>query len=271
MIDLSVITINWNDAKGLARTRESLKHLISNDFQFEWIVIDGASVDNSLAEAKIRVEGASKIVVKSESDDGIYFAMNKGIALSSGKYSIFMNSGDCFLVGACDLLDSFFKDGYGSIDVKVFGVRSLSGDQIVDTRKFSSPKQLRKSPAVPHQSTLIRTEALVASGGYNLDYRLLSDYDLFCRFFCNGKIFDYTDKRELAIFEQGGSSSVAKNQLLVAREAFAIQRKYFKRINIMYGFSLGVKYLLLRSKLLGRLERIIRVFFFGGDKSDLKN
>ena len=262
MIDLSVITINLNDAEGLARTRESLDYLTSNAFQFEWVVVDGASIDNSITEAKKVVKGASKVVVKSEPDDGIYYAMNNGLALSHGEYSIFMNSGDCFLTGASDLLDEFFKGEHASIDVKVFGILSMSGDHVVETRKFSSPKQLMELPAVPHQSTLIRTEALIVSGGYSLDYRLLSDYDLFCRFFCEGKIFDYTDKRELATFEQGGSSSVAKNQLLVAREAFAIQRKYFGRINIRYGLSLIVKYLLLQSKLLRRLEQMIRIYFF---------
>lgn len=88
----SIITINYNNRDGLRKTIETIVNQTCVDFEF--IVIDGGSVDGSLEVIK---EYADKIDYwVSESDNGTYDAMNKGIARSSGEYLNFMNSGDCF-------------------------------------------------------------------------------------------------------------------------------------------------------------------------------
>ena len=87
---LSVITINMNNRKGLERTIKSVVCQIFADF--EYIVIDGASVDGS---ADVIREYADKIHYWiSEPDTGIYNAMNKGILQAKGDYCLFLNSGD---------------------------------------------------------------------------------------------------------------------------------------------------------------------------------
>ena len=89
---LSVITICYNDRNGLLKTLESVKSQSSHDFQY--IVIDGASKDGS---ADLLTEYASVIDYSvSESDKGIYNAMNKGIREAKGEYCLFMNAGDTF-------------------------------------------------------------------------------------------------------------------------------------------------------------------------------
>ncbi len=111
---LTIITINYNNASGLRKTMESVLNQTSQDF--EYIVIDGGSTDDSLKlikeYARIRTpsinEGSKAFIpclwrstpegieggFLSESDNGIYHAMNKGIRLSRGKYLHFLNSGD---------------------------------------------------------------------------------------------------------------------------------------------------------------------------------
>ncbi|MDP4270050.1 MAG: glycosyltransferase family 2 protein [Bacteroidota bacterium] len=87
---LSVITVNLNNAHGLQKT---ILSIISQTFQnFEYIIIDGGSVDDSLKIIKQYPDNISKWV--SEPDDGIYNAMNKGIRLAQGDYLLFLNSGD---------------------------------------------------------------------------------------------------------------------------------------------------------------------------------
>ena len=87
---LSIITINYNNAIGLEKT---IKSLIEQSYQeYEYIVIDGASDDDSKA---VILKNQSHISTWcSEKDTGVYNAMNKGILRSTGEYLLFLNSGD---------------------------------------------------------------------------------------------------------------------------------------------------------------------------------
>lgn len=90
MLKLSIITINLNNATGLRKTIESV---VSQTFQnIEFLVIDGGSMDGSVEVIKEFADKISWWV--SETDSGIYNAMNKGILKSTGEYCQFLNSGD---------------------------------------------------------------------------------------------------------------------------------------------------------------------------------
>ena len=104
MTQLSIITINKNDAKGLEKTLESIwKKQSFKDF--EHIIIDGASTDNSINIIKKYASHLSYWV--SEPDKGIYNAMNKGIIKAKGNYLLFLNSGDWL---ENDILARVFKE-----------------------------------------------------------------------------------------------------------------------------------------------------------------
>jgi len=90
MNKLTIITINRNNAAGLRKTIESVVN--QTHANFEYIVIDGASTDESV---NIIEEYAHKIDYwVSEPDKGIYNAMNKGICMANGDYIQILNSGD---------------------------------------------------------------------------------------------------------------------------------------------------------------------------------
>jgi len=90
---LSIITINLNNAVGLQKTLESVIRQTSLDF--EYIVIDGGSIDGSIEI--IKKYDANISYWTSEPDKGIYSAMNKGIKVAKGEYLQFLNSGDYLL------------------------------------------------------------------------------------------------------------------------------------------------------------------------------
>ena len=91
---LSIVTINYNNLEGLKRTIDSVISQSYDDFEF--ILIDGLSVDGSLEYIQqINFSKLSHVI--SEKDSGIYEAMNKGLRLSCGEYIQFLNSGDLLL------------------------------------------------------------------------------------------------------------------------------------------------------------------------------
>lgn len=90
---LSIITINRNNAAGLEKTMRSVAAQTFGDF--EYVVIDGASTDKSVEVIRsFEASFGGRLKWISESDKGIYNAMNKGIGMASGDYLQFLNSGD---------------------------------------------------------------------------------------------------------------------------------------------------------------------------------
>ena len=90
MMRLSIITICYNNSEGLERTIRSIESQTCKDF--EYIVVDGASQDQSVEVIHAHESCISKWI--SEPDTGIYNAMNKGVKMASGEYCLFINSGD---------------------------------------------------------------------------------------------------------------------------------------------------------------------------------
>ena len=86
---ISVITITYNAAGVITPTLESLNNQTFRDF--EHLVIDGASKDRTL-QVIDRLSTSS--IVYSEPDNGLYDAMNKGLARAQGRYMLFLNAGD---------------------------------------------------------------------------------------------------------------------------------------------------------------------------------
>ena len=113
---LSIITINYNDAIGLQKTLNST--LMQTCTDFEHVIVDGASPDNSVEVIEKYAAEASakgiKVTWISEKDKGIYNAMNKGIKMASGDYIQILNSGDCLAA------DTVVADMYSALKEKEY-------------------------------------------------------------------------------------------------------------------------------------------------------
>ena len=105
---LSIITVTWNAASVIVPTLESVRQQSWHDF--EHIIVDGASTDDTLA--LVHAHGLERTRILSERDKGLYDAMNKGIGLARGRYLMFLNAGDalahpdalaCIALCACRL------------------------------------------------------------------------------------------------------------------------------------------------------------------------
>lgn len=170
---LSVITVVYNNAKDIERTILSVLNQTYSGIQY--LIVDGGSSDGTLEIIK-KYAGRIHTLV-SEKDNGIYDAMNKGLALATGDYVLFMNSGD--EIYAPDTVEKIFGSSpdadiyYGETEMYDENWNSLG------RRRHNVPEKLtaqsfRYGMCVSHQAIYIRRSLTVP---YDLQYRLSADID----------------------------------------------------------------------------------------------
>ena len=171
-IKISIITVCYNDCEGLRRTMDSVAQQTAvRGADYEYIVIDGGSTDGSAELLKSRSDEVDALV--SEPDQGIYYAMNKGIALAHGTFCNFMNAGDTF---AADNTVARVVERLADKDYYIGHQLNLPPH-----KKFiKAPKQITATQlaakALSHQATFIRTSLLKARP-YQVEYHILADWE----------------------------------------------------------------------------------------------
>lgn len=170
---LSVITIVFNNVDAIERTMLSV---LNQTFPaIEYIIIDGASTDGTKERIEKYRDRLAHFV--SEPDKGLYDAMNKGLALASGDYVLFMNSGDELY--APDTVASVFATApaadiyYG--ETEMFNEHWHSLGQ----RRHQAPENLnwksfKYGMNVSHQAIYIKRSL---TEPYDLRYRYSADID----------------------------------------------------------------------------------------------
>lgn len=169
---VSVITVVYNGANTLERT---IKSILSQTYPFvEFIVVDGASNDGTLDLIENYASGISKWI--SEPDSGLYDAMNKGLAMASGDFVWFINSGD--EIAGPDVLESIFS---GNTDADIFYGETIvvnNEGKVLGNRRLKPPanltwKHFKRGMLVSHQSVIIRKSIC---DNYDTRFRFSSDY-----------------------------------------------------------------------------------------------
>lgn len=172
---LSIITINYNNAQGLQRTFDSVRRQTFADY--EHIIIDGASTDGSIEEIrKYENETNAKVVVVSEPDQGIYNAMNKGIAQASGEYLNFLNSGDCYYEASS--LEKIFSKTFAVDCLIGIAIYIYNNHEVVfcDASSGNYDYEFFMKGSLPHQAMFIKKTVFERFGGYDESLRIVSDW-----------------------------------------------------------------------------------------------
>lgn len=249
---VSVVTINFNDAKGLEKTISSVVSQTYNDF--EYIVIDGGSTDESVNVIEENQQKISYWV--SEKDKGIYNAMNKGIVKATGEYILFLNSGD-YLVNN-RVLENVVNELRDNVDFVSGNLEYYLSDNILFTRVH--PNKLTftylVSKTISHPSTFIRRVMFEKFGLYNEDLKIVSDWEFF--FKClglNGTTFKSINTT-ITHFDMNGISSSNGDKVNAEKEL--VYKKYlpyiFNNEDDLYIFE-KFKYRDNRIKMIQKLER----------------
>ena len=170
----SIITVTWNAASVIEPTLRSVQRQTSSDY--EMLIIDGASNDDTLSI--VHRASIASLRVFSEPDNGLYDAMNKGIAQARGRYLIFLNAGDAFADDTVlARLAMLATDNPGVI----YGQTQLVDAQgnVVGKRHLTAPEHLTAGSFVNgmlvcHQAFVARRDLVPQ---YDLQYRFSADYD----------------------------------------------------------------------------------------------
>ncbi|MDQ2719737.1 MAG: glycosyltransferase [Bacteroidota bacterium] len=199
---LSIITVNYNNLAGLQKTMESVSAQAFTDF--EYIVVDGGSADGSKAYIE---EHAGKLSYwASEKDEGIYHAMNKGIAKANGEYLLFLNSGDYFYTPE-SISKLFEHSHHEDIIYGILMVNEEDGKQWI----LDYPSELSFGyfyrHSLPHQSTLINADLFKTIGLYNEKLKIAADWEFFMKAICmHNATYKYVNEI-ITVFSMGGVST----------------------------------------------------------------
>jgi glycosyltransferase involved in cell wall biosynthesis len=232
---LSVITIVYNNVRDIERT---LLSVVNQTYpNIEYIVVDGASTDGTLELLKKYESKLSKLIT--EKDQGIYDAMNKGLALATGEYVLFMNSGD--EIYAPDTVEKIFATEpdadiyYGETEMFDEHWQSLGRRRHQVPDRFTW-KSFRFGMSVSHQAIYIKRSL---TEPYDLHYQLSSDIDWVIKCAKKSKkikrVEDYVAK-----YLVGGMSKKRHRQSL--KERFQIFSKHYGLVpNLVNHLIIAVK------------------------------
>ena len=195
----SIITVCFNSLAQLPSTVQSLRCQLAGG-PFEWVVVDGASTDGSVAW----LAGQQPDQFFSGPDSGIYDAMNKASALARGQWLFFLNAGDAFADPQvlADVAQAIAAQPQADI---VFGDVLYVGAGGVRRKRFHwvTPRRLLFGDLC-HQAVFVRRSLFQRIGPFDASLRWNADFDWFIRAVRAGARLHYLH-RDIARFDDAGA------------------------------------------------------------------
>lgn len=234
---LSIITVSRNSEATIERAIESVLNQTYDNI--EYIIIDGNSTDRTNELIEQYDDRLSAYI--NEPDDGIFFAMNKGVKQATGDFIYFLNSDDFFVDNrVLEDVARFIRDVpdceliYGNIEA-----RDNKGNNWLLTSP--PPEEILKtlvSGAMHHQATFASKQVFTKVGLFEEKFNSVGDYEWWLRVASEPKINKKYFNRTIASYFVGGKSSnieMALNEMFeVQNNAEIYQSDYWlhKRISI---------------------------------------
>lgn len=246
---ISVITVTFNSAETIVDTVESVLGQTHPDV--EYLIVDGASMDATLDKLEPYRDRLAGLL--SEPDQGMYDAMNKGIAQAKGDVVAILNSDDVYAdaevlakVAACfetSAADCVYGDLlYVSPDLK----RTVRNWRSGPWRAGA----FRRGWHPPHPSFFVKRSAYVGSGCYRKELRIAADYECMLRLLeKEGRSCAYLPEVLVRMRTGGESNRSLRNILRANRECFRAWR--------MQGYSTRVAAWAICRKPLSKLRQFI--------------
>lgn len=175
---VTIITPCYNSEKTIRKTIESV---LNQTYQeLEYLVIDGASTDKTLEIVKSYESAfAGRMHIYSEKDEGIYYAMNKGIRLAKGELIGIVNSDDYYEPDAVEkMAEKRTKNPYQILYGFERILKEGQETQIVLHHHSNLPNQM-----ITHPTCFVTKKLYEEKGVFCTDYRYSADYEFMLRMY----------------------------------------------------------------------------------------
>jgi len=216
---VSIITATYNSALTIASTLKSLKGQTYHNI--EYIIIDGASKDNTLDF--INEHSALVTTMISESDKGIYDALNKGIHAATGDVVGFLHSDDLFAYpnAVKDIVATFKEYDCDAIYADLEYVSKDDTDNVIRLWK-SGPyyrAKLKNGWMPPHPTFYMKRDLYKKHGLFDLSFNIAADYDSLLRYLWANEVeMSYLPKVVIKMRVGGASNRSLKNIIHKTKE-----------------------------------------------------
>lgn len=213
---VSIITVTYNSEAFLEQT---IRSVIDQTYKnIEYIIIDGASTDNTLsiiAQYKNNIQH-----LLSEKDNGIYDALNKGIAMATGDIIGILHSDDFYTSNTVieKIVAKITTDKSDAVYADLYYVDKNNTDKI--TRKWHSGNYSHGAFVTgwmpPHPTFFVKKEVYKNYGAFNLNFKTSADYELMLRLIHKHQIkLSYLNEFIIKM-RVGGQSNVSVNNRVIA-------------------------------------------------------
>lgn len=243
---VSIITITYNAEKWIETTMRSVLSQTNTDY--EYLIIDGASKDNTVAIARqLEPDFRGRLRIYSEPDDGLYYAMNKGLHLAKGDFVWFMNAGD--QIFAPETLQQIADQIKPDVDI-VYGKASIvnaQGVKVSEHHKKTPGHLIRRSLlnglVVSHQAILVRRAIAM---DYDTRYRITADYDWVVKCVTASRGNMYLDEYLCKFLTDGVSAKQRKRAWIerykIMRQHYGLVQTLVAHLLIVIKYPFSIKY-----------------------------
>ena len=213
---VSIITVSFNSAKTIADTIDSV---LSQDFpEIEYIIVDGCSTDGTVDIIRQNENCISQWV--SEKDQGMYDAMNKGIAMATGDVIGILNSDDVYMNThvVSDLMHLMQSQNTEVVFADLILVDSSNQNKVIryyDSGRFH-PSKFKFGWMPAHPTVFVKRELYQRVGKFSTTYQIAADYEMLIRMLAIEKAsYAYYPKPVVRMRSGGASTSgVSRNWIL---------------------------------------------------------
>lgn len=225
-VKVSVVTACCNSAKTIGTTIQSVN--AQSYTNIEHVFIDGGSTDDTLNI--ISASARKNYSVLSESDNGIYDALNKGVQRATGDVVGFLHADDFYTdVSVVErIADCFSRPEVQAVYGDLQYVSQSDMEKIIrtwDTKSFS-PGRLKLGWMPPHPTLYIRKEWYERIGGFDTQYRIAADYLSILQLFSHPDFEAVYLPQVLVKMRVGGASNRSlKNIIQKSREDYAALKR----------------------------------------------
>jgi len=222
-LKISIITATYNSNKSL---KSCIDSVVMQDYgSIEYIIIDGQSTDSSIDIVNDFQTSYPYIKVVSENDDGIYDALNKGLAIATGDVIGFLHSDDLFPSSTIisELASKINNDNLDGIYGDLQYVNKENTNKIIRLWKSCEFKlELLKKGWMPaHPTLFLKKHVYYKHGEFNTSYKISADYDFMLRILKDKTLkFGYLPRVITKMRVGGASNRSFKNIIRKTKEDY---------------------------------------------------